>query len=173
MSATPAVVSGAATGLRLFVRCGSSTLALDTAPIERVLLTEETSGFIPVRDTPAAPHAWLGVLDAGDRYAAWDLGRMLGGAATARAWILLSPKTAWGGVPCALRVDACLQVARLVARTLPLPPGLFARRPGALRAAFRLRADLVVADVDLPRLFLADELAWGGEALARVGGPGA
>jgi hypothetical protein len=173
VSTTPAVASGAAAGLRLFVRCGSSTLAIDTGPIERVLLTDETGGLIPVPAEGPAPDSWLGVLDAGGRYAAWDLGRMLGGAATARAWILLSPKTAWGGVPCALRVDACVQVARLVARTLPLPPGLFARRPGALRAAFRLRADLVAADVDLPRLFLPDELAWGGEALARLGGPGA
>jgi hypothetical protein len=136
-AAAPALVSDL--GLWLYVRGADRLLAIDAGGIERALLLDEA----PAVESPAllgmadAPASCLGVLLVrGCAHPAWDLGVMLGGAPSRRAWILFEAGLAHETLPVALRTDECLHVGRPPAgRRLALPAGVLGRRR-ACRSAF-------------------------------------
>jgi hypothetical protein len=118
--------AGAATAGELFVvvACHDLVCAVATRWIARLLLIDEVE----------APGADV-VLVGGRRWAAWDLGRMLGLPPLDHAWVLLNVPHAGAELPIALRTGPCLTVQPIAAFTA-LPEGLFRARRGALPAAF-------------------------------------
>lgn len=117
--AAPAVT---AAGLCLTVRCRSWVVALDADCVERV--AGESDVPEPVRlHLPAAPAALGGVVSGDVRFAAWDLGRLLGLGDVGGAWVLMRLPFDGKRLPVALRTGPCLGVSPLgrgAVRPLPL-----------------------------------------------------
>lgn len=124
----------AASRLVVYVLCAPWILALPASPVERLLLPEEgrleESG---IRERGAA----LGLFRVGRvRYAAWDLGLLLGLPAQSEAWMLLRLPGPQGPLPLALRTGACLSAGPLPSALGLLPPLLFRARPRLFAGAF-------------------------------------
>jgi hypothetical protein len=111
-------------------QCEAHMLASSTDEIDRLLLKDEAS----VESTAEG----VVLRERGVVYAAWNLGAMLGMRPSAGAFLLLG-LGAGRQVRLALEVDACLLVTPLAAYS-EIPSAVFARRPRAVRAAFRRSA---------------------------------
>jgi hypothetical protein len=136
-AAAPAVE---AAGLRLVVRCHAWLLALGAASVDRVAGDADLPE--PRRPRLVDTTGALGLLDANDeeRYAAWDLGRLLGLGDVQGAWVLLRLPFEGRTVAVALRTGPCVGVNSFrPAATRPLPKAAFLpRRRDAIRGAFAL-----------------------------------
>jgi hypothetical protein len=166
MNETGALPLAATAGeLCVMLDCGALVCAVPTRRIERLVLSED-AGFVAAKG--AAPPVTLGgeqlVSVADKRYAAWDLGELLGlGSSKARSWVLMSVRHERDVLPVALRAGECLVVAPLTA-TSPVPAGIFRARAGAFTAAFapeggrRTASAVVGLLLDPERLFSRTEL---------------
>lgn len=124
-------------GLQLFARCGAWVLALATEGLERVLTAGDEVFVDPGDDALRQVGLGASLVVDGTCWGAWDLGQLLGSDAQAGAWALLRLETAAGPLPIALRLTACLNVGPLPP-CWPLSRALFAARPTALDAVFRV-----------------------------------
>lgn len=170
-------------GLRLFVQCHSSLLALETAVIERVVLAEEVrilggTGLRAPALREAGPADLPPIQVGAATYAAWDLGRMLGLPEVTAAFVLLRQPGARGSLSLALRTGPCVRVSVLPSDVAtPLPDTLFRARAGALRGVFPIesrggddqRGSSVGYDLALERLWSREEMAFSEATLASLG----
>lgn len=112
--------------LCVVVACHTFACAIPVRYVERLALDE---------DVKAVPGRSAVVESNGERFAAANLGTLLGTPQLGQAWVLLRVPVANGVVPIALRTGPCLMV-RQVAIEAPLLPGLFERRGAAVLGAF-------------------------------------
>ncbi len=153
----------------VFFHCPPHLLALGARFVERLLLREALDEE-RVEDHEC-PRIWV----AGQPFAVWDLGLLLGLGPQSAAAVLLRLPWEGGTLGLALRTGPCAAVKRLP-QLHPVPGAAFAHRPGALSLAFRA-SDALGDHAETPMgyvldpssLFTAAELA----ASAAVAGPGA
>jgi hypothetical protein len=165
----------------VLVGCHHLVCALPIPSIDRLTLPEAAQRLvIPSRaaEPAGAPGEPLpAVVQVGDeRFAAWDLGSLLGLRPLAKSWVLL--RVAHGGkeVRIALRTGPCLAVQG-VRKLMALPPGIFRARRSALTDGFaapatkgaRLHASVGLW-LDPSRLWETHELQASATALARAAG---
>jgi hypothetical protein len=154
--------------------------ALPLPSIDRLTLPEAAQRLvIPSRladaATPSGEPLPAVVQVGGERYAAWDLGLMLGLRPVAKSWVLMQVPHAGKSVPIALRAGPCLAVQN-VRKLMKLPPGIFRARRAALTDGFAAAAATKGARyhasvglwLDPARLFEASELQASATALARA-----
>jgi hypothetical protein len=156
----------------VFFGCHSVICAVDTRWVIRLLLDDQVS-FVEASKAGAtgADSSAQRQLDGRhvveadrQRFAAWDLGEMLGMPALHAAWLLMGVPHGGVHLPLALRIGPCLLVGRIPAsRSLPI--GIFRQRAHALAACFATegmgpRAAFSVAGLllDPAALFTSDEL---------------
>jgi hypothetical protein len=164
-------MSGSASELGVFVECREVVLGLAARWVERLVLPDVV---VKGPEPASAGKRRRPVVSVGERrYAAWDLGSMLGLSPVARAWLLLRVPHAGGELPIALRTGACLVVRELGGLTA-LPAGMFTLRAHALGRAFAVervapgRGRSVGLYLDVPRLWAESELAASAAALAEA-----
>jgi hypothetical protein len=167
--------------LCVLVGCHQLVCALPISSIDRLTLPETAQRLvIPSRsaDPATAPGEPLpAVVQVGDdRYAAWDLGLLLGLRPLARSWVLLRVSHGGKQVPIALRTGPCLAVQK-VHRLMKLPPGIFRARRAALTDGFAAGTTKGAAHhasvglwLDPARLWEGHELQASAAALARAVG---
>jgi hypothetical protein len=150
--------------LALLALCGDLVVALDAMSIREVRRAAETTSGVVDRA--------MSMLELdGEHIPGWDLGELLGIAASPSAWVIVDLP----GLrrPVGFRVGRCVMVQSLPA-CRALPHGIFTSRSRAFTAAFSTAALPELADhvsgvvVDLARVLGETELA----SLARVGEEG-
>jgi len=151
--------------LVVVVGCHGLVCTLPVRHVDRLTLREEVEAVRPgpgKRSREAAAQQL--VASAGQVYAAWNLGTLLGLPPLSVAWVLLRVPSPAGPVAIALRTGPCLMV-QLAPPAVPLPPGVARARPGAISSAFataslpgnRLESPLGLC-LDLQRLWSEAEL---------------
>lgn len=158
-------VKDAPAELVVVVGCHGLVCTVPVRLIDRLALREEVE---PVRPGPGKRSreaaAQQLVTAAGEIYAAWNLGTMLGLPPLSAAWVLLRIPSPAGPVAIALRTGPCLMV-QLAPPAVPLPPRVVRARAGAISSAFataslpgkRLESPLGLC-LDLQRLWSEAEL---------------
>jgi len=169
--------------LCVLVGCHHVVCALPIPSIDRLTLPEAAQRLvIPSRTADAATASGEplpAVVQVGDeRFAAWDLGLMLGLRPLAKSWVLLRVSHAGKQVPIALRAGPCLAVQN-VRKLMKLPPGIFRARRAALTDGFAAAATKGIRHhasvglfLDPVRLWEDHELQASAAALARAAGLG-
>jgi hypothetical protein len=164
------------------VGCHQVVCALPIPSIDRLTLPEAAQRLVvPSRSAEpvaASADSLPAVVQVGDeRFAAWDLGPMLGLRPLAKSWVLLRVSHGGKDVPIALRAGPCLAV-QSVRKLSSLPPGIFRGRRGAITAGFATAATKGAARyqasvglwLDPARLWEGQELQASAAALARAVG---
>ncbi|MEZ4360970.1 MAG: hypothetical protein R3B48_12375 [Kofleriaceae bacterium] len=119
-------------GAALYANCGDLIVSFSVDEIARVLLGQEVSR------APVDRVAKLGSIPfEGQAIPAWDLGELLSlrKPSAARVWIIASVPVAGARRLFALGCDDSIAVRQQLLH-LPLPPGFFSSRPGAVIGAF-------------------------------------
>lgn len=150
----------ASSRLALLTLCGDLVVALDAMSIREIRRVAETTAR-------AMDRMWVLEIE-GERVPGWDLGELLAIETAPSAWVIVDlPGLAR---PVGFRLGRCVVVHALpVCRALP--PGIYARRPGAFAAAFSTAGIAELTDhvsgvvVDLSCALGEDELA----SIAKLG----
>jgi hypothetical protein len=167
--------SDPAARLRVVFACHELVCALPIASLDRL------AGADDVQKQPSASRpAHAGgtvplpeVVKVGEeRFAAWDLGQLLGLGAVSGAWVLLRVSHAGADLPLALRTGRCFSVQELP-RLVKLPPAIFQARRAAIAEGFAAAAVkqahttvTVGLSLDPARLWTRPELEASAAALA-------
>lgn len=137
----PAARKDAAAQLCVVIGCHHLVCALPIRSIDRLALPDAaqrlvvpTSKIKEKVDPNAGPLPAVVQVGA-DRFAAWDLGSLLGLGPLAQSWVLLRVSHGGKEVPLALRTGPCLAVQG-VRKLMKLPPGIFRTRRSALTDGF-------------------------------------
>jgi hypothetical protein len=148
--------------LCVVLSCHHLVCAIPTRWIDRLVQPEEVATIAPAA-APADASAPRLVLVGERRFAAWNLGTLLGLAPLDTAWVLLRFPHRGDELAIALHTGACLVVQPLTPG-IGLPAGVFSARAGAVAsavttAAFKVRVEAEVA------LWLEPAKLWTGDEL--------
>jgi hypothetical protein len=152
--------------LGLQLGCGDLALAISIDEIDRVVLATDLRVHAAVDGQPARVE-----LEGEDAIPAWDLAQLLGAKrpSSMRTWIIVQTEVGGAVRRFALGCDRSTAVQPL-ALDLPLPPGLFAKRAGAVKAAFITTSTTLAPTgyvLTAAHLICQDELAAAGRAASQ------
>ena len=157
--------------LSVFLECHGFVLAMPIRRVERLVLSEEVTVKSESQGVPIA-------VAGNQRYAAWNLGRLLELPPLDTAWVLLRIPHEGAELPLALSTGRCLLVAPLNQGVSSLPPGMFRERHNALWGTFPVQgikgaklAGVMGLCLDPLRLWNRQELALSASALLSVRAP--
>jgi len=126
--------------LCVVLACHEVLLAMPVRAIERLVLPEEVKvagggGGGGGGGAAEKNKNWQIVMVGEQKYAACNLGTLLGVAPLEAAWALLRVKHKGAELPLALQTGAC-QIVQPLTPGITLPGGVFRARSGAISAAF-------------------------------------